>query len=81
MQYWDDNCYVPTGNGCFFKGINYIFKKDFRMEFFEFKQSYKRRSRYRIPEFCERYKIDIGLYNLNSEKILPGYVKQRDKSL
>ena len=36
-------------------------------------------SRCRIPEFCERYKIDIGIYDLNSGRILPRTVKQRNK--
>ena len=36
-------------------------------------------TRCRIPEFCERYKIDIGIYDLNSKRILPRTVKQRDK--
>ena len=78
-----DNCYIPSGNGCFLKCINYIFDKDFSIEYFEFIKSYKRRpnvmSRCRIPEFCERYKIDIGIYDLNSKRILPRTVKQRDK--
>ena len=26
------NCYIPRGNGCLLKCINYIFKKDFSME-------------------------------------------------
>ena len=38
-------------------------------------------TRCRIPEFCERYKIDIGIYDLNSKRILPRSVKQRDKSV
>ena len=36
-------------------------------------------TRCRIPEFCERYKIDIGIYDLKSKRILPRTVKQRDK--
>ena len=35
-------------------------------------------ARCRIPEFCKRYKIDIGIYNLNSERILPWTVKQKN---
>ena len=33
---------------------------------------------YRIPEFRERYKIDIGINNPKSKQILPMTVKQRD---
>ena len=35
--------------------------------------------RCRVPEFCNRYKIDIGIYDLISKRILPTTVKQRDK--
>ena len=38
-------------------------------------------TRYRIPEFCERYKIDIGIYNLTRRRILPRSVKHREKRL
>ena len=35
----------------------------------------------RIPNFCERYKNYIGIYDDKSKKILPGTVKQRDKGV
>ena len=38
LEYEGENCYIPSGNGCFLKCIN-IFKKDFSTEFFEFIQS------------------------------------------
>ena len=83
LEYEGENCYIPSGNGCFLKCINYIFDRDFSTEYFEFIKSYKRRpnvmSRCRIPEFCNRYKIDIGIYDLNKQRILPRTVKQRDK--
>ena len=76
------NCYIPSGNGCFLKCITYIFDKDFSTENFEFIKSYNRRknvmTRCRIPEFCKRYKIDIGNYDLNSKRILPRSVKQKN---
>ena len=82
-EYKGNNCYIPSGNGCFLKCINYIFDKDFSIEYFEFIKSYKRRpnvmARCRIPEFCKRYKIDIGIYDLNKQRILPRTVNQRDK--
>ena len=65
LEYQGNNCYIPNGNGCFLKCINYIFDKDFSIEYFEFIKSYKGRpnvmTRCRIPEFCERYKIYIGI--------------------
>ena len=82
LNYKGENCYIPSGNGCFLKCINYIFKKEFSTEYFEFIKTYKRRTivmtRCRIPEFCKRYKIDIGIYNLNSERILPWTVKKKN---
>ena len=82
LEYEGDNCYIPNGNGCFLKCINYIFDKDFSTEYFEFIKSYKRRqnvmARCRIPEFCKRYKIDIGIYDLNTKRILPWTVKQKN---
>ena len=82
LEYEGTNCYIPNGNGCFLKCINFIFKKDFSTEYFEFIQSYKRRTnvmtRCRIPEFCKRYKIDIGIYDHNSRRILPWTVKQKN---
>ena len=52
------NCYIPQENGCFLKCNNYIFKKDFSAEYFEFMQSYNGRTnvmtRCRVPEFCKR---------------------------
>ena len=35
-------------------------------------------ARCKIPDFCKRYKIDIGIYNLNSERILPQTVKNKN---
>ena len=81
-EYNGENCYIPSGNGCFLKCINYIFDKDFSIEYFEFIKSYKRRSNVmsqcRIPEFCKRYKIDIGIYDRNNGRILPRTVKQKN---
>ena len=82
QEYKGNNCYIPSGNGCFLKCINYIFDKDFSIEYFEFIKSYKRRSnvmsRCRIPEFCKRYKIDIGIYDRNNGRILPRTVKEKN---
>ena len=82
QEYDGGNCYIPSGNGCFLKCINYIFDKDFSMQYLEFIQLYKRRTnvitRCRIPEFYTRYKIDIGIYDLNSKRILPRNFKQKN---
>ena len=82
QEYEGERRYIPSGNGCFLKCINYVFKKDFSKEYFEFIKSYKRRSnvmaRCRFPEFCKRYKIDIGIYYLKTKRILSQTVKQKN---
>ena len=56
LEYEGENFYIPSGNACFLKCVKYIFNKDFSMEYFEFIQSYKRRTnvmtRCRIPKLC-----------------------------
>ena len=83
LEYEGIICYILSGNGCFLKFINYIFNKDFSTEYLEFIQSYKRRTNVmtqcRIPEFCKRYKRDIGINDDKSKRILPRTVKQKDK--
>ena len=32
----------------------------------------------KIPQFCERYKIDIEIYDLKSKQTVPRNVKQKD---
>ena len=82
QEYKAINCYIPSGDGCSLKCIFYLFRKDFSVEYFELFQSYKRRTNVmtssRIPEFCERYKINIGIYDPKSKRVLPRKVKQRD---
>ena len=82
QEYEGEKCYIPSGNACFLKRINYIFEKDFSTEYFEFIKSDKRRqnvmSRCKIPEFCKRYKMDIGIYDLKKQGILPQTVKQKN---
>ena len=55
------------------------------MKSLDFLRSYKRRknllTRCKIPDFRERYKKDIGIYDDKSKRILHRSVKQRDKCL
>ena len=75
IEHEDESFYKPKRKACFLKCINCILQKNFSMEYFEFKQSYKRRtnvmSRRRISEFGERFKIDIGVFDLKSKNLLP----------
>ena len=81
LKYEGVNCFIPSRSGCFLKCINYIFKKDFNMEYYDFIQSYKRTNdmtRCRIPDFCEKYKLDIRIYDPGRKRILPRIVKLRE---
>ena len=82
LEHEVENCCVLSGNACFLKCNNYIFKKNFSMEYFEFIQSYKRRTnvitRCGIPKIFERYKLDLGIIcDLKGKRILPRIVEQR----
>ena len=83
MENQGENCYKASANGCFLQSINYFFKKDFSVESLEFIHSFKRRpnvnSQCRIPEIYNRYKIEFGIYDPKSKKILPRKVNERDK--
>ena len=61
---------------------NYNFERDFSMDYFEFIQSYRRRTKVmtecRTPKFCERYKVDIGIYDLKSRRTILKNVKRKD---
>ena len=79
-EFEGEKCYKPSGNACFLKSISNIFRKDFSMDYFEFIQSYKKRTnvmtRCRIPEFCENYIINIGIYDPKSEKSSQGVLNR-----
>ena len=77
--------YIPTGNGCFLKCINYIYNKDFSTEYFTFLKSFKRQTdvmlRARIPIFCKRVGIDIGFWSREKRRIMPESCTERSKCL
>ena len=43
QEYHGKNCYIPTGQNCFLKCINYLTGKDYKNEYFEFINSEGRR--------------------------------------
>ena len=85
MEYSGENCFTPSGKCCFLKCNIYIFKKGFTTDYFGVMKSYKRRTnnmtRCRIPELCECYKIDFGLYDVKSNRILSSTVNEKNKCL
>ena len=80
--YEGENCYKPSGNRSFLKCVTYIVKKDFTKQYFEFIQSYERKTNVmascRIREFCERCIKYIGISDVGSKRILPRTVNQRN---
>ena len=43
LKYHGKNCYIPTGQNCFLKCINYLTGKDYKNEYFQFINSEGRR--------------------------------------
>ena len=67
LEYSGKNCYIPTGQNCFIKCINYITGKDYINEYLEFIRSGDRRKNVmtlaRIQPFVKQFNIDIGYFN------------------
>ena len=84
-EFEGENCYMSSGNACFFKWFIKILKKVFTKDCLAFVQSLKKRfnvmTTCRIPEFCQRYRLYIGVNDVKSERILPIYVNQRETCL
>ena len=82
-EYRGVKCFIPTGNNCFLKCINYLTGKDYKKEYFEFIANEDRRRNVmttaRIQPFVTKYEIDIGIFN--GKQILPKTVKERRKCL
>ena len=82
-EYHGTNCFIPTGNNCFLKCINYLTDKDYKKEYFEFIQNEDRRRNVmtsaRIQPFVTKYGIDIGIFN--GKEITPRTIKERRKCL
>ena len=74
--------YIPTGNACFRKCIENTYKRDFPDEYKEFILDSDRCKNIatlaRVQLFCKRYNFNIGVYILNSKRILPQTVKEEN---
>ena len=85
VEYNGNRCYIPNGNGCFLKCINFIYNKDYTNEYYTFLKSFKRQTdvmlRSRIPIFCKRYNIAIGFWCKNKKRIMPQRCTERNKCL
>ena len=83
VEYYGQNCYIPTSGTCFIKCNNYFTKKDYTEEFLTFIRSEQRRSNVmtsaRIQPFCRKYNINIGCFD--GTRISPRNLTQRNTSL
>ena len=74
--------YLPTGNGCFRKCIEHTYKRAFSIEHKEFISDSDKCKNImtlaKVQPFCRAYGFDIGVYNLNSIKILSWTVKEKN---
>ena len=82
-EYHGSNCFMPTGNNCFLKCINYLTGKDYKKEYFDFIANEDRRKNVmttaRVQPFDTQHGIDIGIFN--GKQIKPESVKERRKCL
>ena len=74
--------YLPTLNACFRKCLDYICKRNFSHEYKEFTLSSDRcenlnNDTSKSSIIFMKHGIDTGVYNLNSERIVPRTVKQK----
>ena len=83
VEYYGQNCYIPTSGMCFIKCINYFTKKDYTEEFLTFIRSEQRRSNVmtsaRVGSFCRKYNINIGCFD--GTRINPTNITQLNTAL
>ena len=83
VEYYGQNCYIPTSGMCFIKCINYFTKKDYTEEFLTFIRSEQRRSNVmtsaRNGSFCRKYIINIGCFD--GTRINPRNITQINTAL
>ena len=82
LDYEGQLCFLPTGNACFRKCLDYICKRNFSHEYKEFILSSDRcentnNDTSKSSLIFMKHGIDIGVYNLNIERIVPRTVKQK----
>ena len=83
VEYYGQNCYIPTSGMCFIKCVKYFTKKDYTVEFLTFIRPEQGRSNVmksaRIQPFCRKYNINIGCFG--GIRINPRNLTQRNTSL
>ena len=83
VEYYGQNCYIPTSGMCFIKCINYFTKKDHTEEFLTFIRSEQRRSNVmtsaRVGSFCRKQNINISCFD--GTRINPRNITQKITAL
>ena len=81
VEYRGNLCYIPEENECFRKCLEFIYKKDFTKKYHDFIKNSKTTKNImtsaKIQPFCKKYNINLGVYNINQQEILPRYVTER----
>ena len=81
VEYKGNLCYIPEENECFRKCIEFISNKDLSKEYRDFIKSSKTTKNImtsaKIQPFCKKYNINLGVYNINQQEILPRSVTER----
>ena len=75
VEYKGVLCYIPEENECFRKCLKFIHEKDFSEQYHDFIKDSKRTKNImtsaKIQTFCKKYNINLGVYNINQQEILP----------
>ena len=81
QEFFGTNCYIPTGNNCFVKCINYLTGNDYTQQYLYFNGECDRRKNVmtlaRIQPFVKQYGIEKGYFN--GKEVVPRSVKERKK--
>ena len=81
LEYKGHLCYIPIGNACFRKCLEFIYKKDFSKEYKKFiLDSYRCKNimtSAKIQPFGRKYNNNLGVYNKKQRSILPKTITER----
>ena len=74
-------CYIPTGNGCFRKCIEFIYRRGFSYVYKEFILDSNRckniKTSAKSQPFSRKCNLNLGIYNQKQQSILPKTITER----
>ena len=81
VEYKGNLCYIPEENECFRKCLEFVSNKDLSEEYRDFIKNSKTTKNImtsaKIQPFCKKYNVNLGVYNINQQEILPRSVTER----